>query len=82
MVLFLETYKRFAVAYNVYHNANILLSKLWEETDAIMTNDATKNLKIEKLISKAFNLNYIPIHLLCKNHITEALDRSRNIIQD
>ena len=76
MVLFLETYKRFAATYNVYHNANVLPSKLWEETDTIMTDDATKNLKIEKVISKAFNLNYIPIHLLCKNHTAEALDRS------
>ena len=74
--MFLETYKRFAVAYNVYHNANVLPPKLWEETDAIMTDDATKNLKIEELISKAFNLNYISIHLSCKNHTAEALDRN------
>ena len=74
--MFLETYKRFAVAYNVYHNANVLPSKLWKETDAIMTDDATKNLKIEELISKAFHLNYIYIHLLCTNHTAEALDRN------
>ena len=57
MALFLETQKRLVVTYNVYHNPNVLLSKLWEQTDAIMTNAATKNLKIEELICKAFNLN-------------------------
>ena len=73
---FLEMYKQLALAYNVYHNAEVLPPKLWEQTDAIMIDAATKNLKIEELISKAFNLNYIPIHLLCKSHTVEALDRS------
>ena len=60
--LFLETHKRLAVVYNVYHNTNFLPSKVWEKNDSIMTDASTKNLKIVELISKAFK-NYILIHL-------------------
>ena len=40
-----------------------------------MTDAASKNLTIEEFICKAFNLNYISIHLLCKSHTVETLDR-------
>ena len=40
-----------------------------------MTDAAAKNLTIEEFICKSFNLNYISIHLLCKSHTVETLDR-------
>ena len=49
---------------------------LWENSDAIMTDAVTKNLKIEDIVSEELGTTYKPMHLLCKSHTVEALDRS------
>ena len=41
-----------------------------------MTDAVTKNLKIEDNIATALGTKYQPMHLLCKRHTVEALDRS------
>ena len=41
-----------------------------------MTDAATKNLQIENLIASELKSQYKPIHLLCKSHTVETLDRS------
>ena len=47
-----------------------------EKVDAIMTDAVTKNLEIEEKIAKALDSSHIPLHLLCKSHTVEALDKS------
>ena len=47
-----------------------------EKVDAIMTDAVTKNLEIEEKIAKALDSSRIPLHLLCKSHTVEALDKS------
>ena len=47
-----------------------------EKVDAIMTDAVTKNLEIEEKIAKALDSSYMPLHLLCKSHTVEALDKS------
>ena len=64
------------MAFNVHYNAKVLPLKLWDQTDVIMTDAATRNVKNEGLIRKASSLNYFPIHLICKSHTVEALDKS------
>ena len=41
-----------------------------------MTNAVSKNLNVHNGISRALNTDYIPLHLLCKIHTVEGLDRS------
>ena len=43
---------------------------------ALMTDAVTKNLKIENNIATALGTTCKPMHLLCKSHTVEALDRS------
>ena len=47
-----------------------------EKVDAIMTDAVTKKLEIEEKIAKALDSSHIPLHLLCKSHTVEALDKS------
>ena len=51
-------------------------SSLWENVNALMTDAVTKNLKIEDTIPEALGSTHRPLHLLCKSHTVEALDRS------
>ena len=51
--------------------------QLWKNTNSIMTDSVSKNLKIGEEVSKVFESNVPPpIHLLCKSHPVEAFDRS------
>ena len=42
----------------------------------MMTDSVEKNLKIENEIARELKSEHIPLHLLCKAHTVEALDRS------
>ena len=46
------------------------------ESYAMMTDTVTKNLEREETIAKALDSSHIPLHLLCKSHPFEALDKS------
>ena len=51
--------------------------QLWKNTNSIMTDSVSKNLKIGEKVSKVFKSNVPPpTHLLCKSHPVEAFDRS------
>ena len=60
----------------VSHNQTRQPKTLWEKFNAIMTDAVTKNLEIEETITKALDLSHVPLHLLCKSHTVEALDKS------
>ncbi len=58
------------------NDLEIEASPLWKKIDAIMTDAVTKKLKIEQTIAKELNCDHVPLHLLCKSHTVEGLDRS------
>ena len=41
-----------------------------------MTDAVSKNLKVEYAVAEALGSSHIPIHLLCKSHTCEVLDKS------
>ena len=45
--------------------------QLWEKIDAVLTNSASKCLKIPEAVSQKFQSKYVPISLLCKAHVCE-----------
>ena len=49
---------------------------LWENIYAFMTDSATKNLEVEYAVAKSLESSHIPLHILCKSHVCEVLDKS------
>ena len=74
--LFVETFGGLTATLKVSHHQTLQPKTLWEKVDAIMTDAVTKNLEIEETIAKALDSSHIPLHLLCKSHTVEALDKS------
>ena len=74
--LILETLERLAVLVNGNDGKRTTAKELWEEITIIMTDSVEKNLHIEDGIAAALGSTHIPLHLLCKAHTVEALDRS------
>ena len=77
--LFIETYKRLSLILNAINNnlsSPITPAALWHKTDALMTDAVTKNLDNKDNIATALGTTYKPMHLLCKSHTVEVLDRS------
>ena len=73
--LFVETFKRLSLTLETL-GMEAKPKDLWENVTAIMTDSVAKNLKIEHGIAELLNSDHIPLHLLCKSHVVEALDRS------
>ena len=73
--LLLETLERLAVLVNK-ESKKTDAKTLWEKINIIMTDSVEKNLHIENGIAAALGSSHIPLHLLCKAHTVEALDRS------
>ena len=74
--LFVESFNRLAAAGSLRQGTRCEPDQLWKQVDCLMTDAVTKNLEIEKTIAAALRLSHIPLHLLCKSHTVEALDRS------
>ena len=55
---------------------NVTAADLWQNTTALMTDAVSKNLNVHRGISDALATEYVPLHLLCKSHTVEGLDRS------
>ena len=72
--LLMETYTRLSVPATVSKGNEVTPRQLWENTDSLMTDSVTKNLKIEDGIAAALKSTHIPMHLLCKSHNVEKLD--------
>ena len=70
--LILETYERLATG----TGGNKSSKELWENIYAYITDAASKNLKVEYEVSKKLGAKHVPIHLLCKSHTCERLDKS------
>ena len=73
--LILETLERLAFLVNG-KGEKTTAKELWEKINIIMTDSVEKNLHIEEEIAAALGSSQIPLHLLCKAHTVEALDRS------
>ena len=52
------------------------VKELWQKTTIIMTDSVEKNLHIENGIAAELDSSHIPLHLRCKAHTVEALNRS------
>ena len=74
--LILETLECLAVLVNGNDEKGTTAKELWEKITIIMTDSVKKNLHIEDGIAAALGSTHIPLHLLCKAHTVEALDRS------
>ena len=74
--LFVETFGRLTATLKVSHDQTLQSKTLWEKVSAIMTDAVTKNLEIEETIAKALDSTHILLHLLCKSHTAQALDKS------
>ena len=71
LLLITETLKRLSTA----ANSDDCSPKLfWEKIDAVMTDAASMNLKIEQEVAKKLKSDHIPHHLLCKSHTCEIMD--------
>lgn len=75
-LLFTETLERLAAAASIRKGTACKASDLWEKIFALMTDSPTKNLGIEETIATSLGSSHHPLHLLCKSHTVEALDRS------
>ena len=74
--LLVETLERLATLATA-NTGNLVSAKdLWEKIAVLMTDSVEKNLKIEDRIALTLNSQHIPLHVLCKAHTVEALDRS------
>ena len=74
--LFVETLTRLAEAASIFNQSICQASTLWENICALMTDAVTKNLEVEKSIAAKLNSDHIPLHLLCKSHTVEAIDKA------
>ena len=74
--LIIETFERLALLVNESNEEMPNAKTLWEKVDMVMTDSVEKNLHIENGIAAGLNSTHIPLHLLCKAHTVEALDRS------
>jgi hypothetical protein len=75
-LLFAETFRRLAAAASIRRGVACKPKQLWEKIYALMTDAVTKNLGIEDTIAAALESDHHPLHLLCKSHTVEALDKS------
>ena len=76
LIFLWKQYNRLSIAASITESNEVTPRQLWENTDSIMTDSATKNLKIEDGIAAEFNSTHNPMHLLCKSHTVEKLDSS------
>ena len=65
-----------SVAVSVVKGYHISAGSLWEKTDALMTDAASKYLKTEQMITTSLESDHEPVYLLCKSHTVEKLDAS------
>ena len=70
--LIVETLKRLLASLG---EDNMTLDDMWRKIDAVMTDAARKNLKIETAVGEVIGSEHIPIHILCKSHTCERLDQ-------
>ena len=70
VAFFVETFQRLSVASEVAS-----LTQLWEKIDAVLTDTASKCLRIAKVVSQELQSKNVPISLLCKAHVCEKIDK-------
>ena len=74
--LIVETYECLAAAATIASGKTVKAANLWGKTDAFMTDAASKNLEIEKLVPRILNYQHQLYHILSKSHTRDKLDQS------
>ena len=71
-----ETFTRMAVAVSIKLETYVPVKTLWENITYLSTDSVSKNFKIGEGLAEHFHSSHVPIHLLCKSHTVEGLDRA------
>ena len=72
--LLVDAYKQLALGNE--EEQRTTARELWEKTTTIMTDSVEKNLHIENGIATTLCSSHIPLNLLFKAHMVQAIDRS------
>ena len=71
-----ETFKRMAVAASIQLGDKVLAKHLWEKVKYFATDAVSKNYKVGEGLAERFSSTHFLIHVLCKSHTVEGLDRA------
>ena len=71
-----ETLKRVALASSIESKVEITAKMLWEKITYLSTDAVSKNHFIGEGVAEKLNSSHVPIHVLCKSHTVEGLDRT------
>lgn len=71
-----ETFKRLALATSIEREEVVTEKMLWEKVTFIATDSVSKNHFIGEGVAKRLLSDHVPIHVLCKSHTVEGLDRA------
>ena len=71
-----ETYNRMALAASIQLKREVTAKDLWEKMTFLATDAVSKNHKVGEGLAKRLTSSHFPIHVLCKSHTVEGLDRS------
>ena len=70
-----ETFKRMALATSIEEREKVTAKMLWENITFISTDSVSKNHFIGEGVAQRLQSSHVPIHVLCKSHTVEGLDR-------
>ena len=71
-----ETLKRVALASSIESKSEITAKMLWEKVTFLSTDSVSKNHFIGEGVAERLHSSHVPIHVLCKSHTVEGLDRA------
>ena len=71
-----ETLRRVALAASIEKKEEVTPKIIWENVTFISTDSVSKNHFIGEGVAQRLKSSHVPIHVLCKSHTVEGLDRA------
>ena len=72
-----ETFRRVSVATPIKLREEVdVVKEVWEKVTFFSTDAVSKNYKVGEGLAERFNSTHVPIHVWCKSHTVEGLDRA------
>ena len=71
-----ETLKRIALATSIKRGEDVSAKMVWEKVTFISTDSVSKNHFIGEGVAERLQSKHVPIHVLCKSHTVEGIDRA------